>query len=375
MPLSEFNAPAAKRVSRLSREHSMLRALVLAGCVALVAIWAMEAWRGELAAFDRWAYPALLAALATCAAVLTWAPAHADVARVIAVASFNAYPPLALFQVLFNGDGVPDEYQLLTNLYWLPMAYGTAFIFLTMRAAVILSATVYAATFGLILWHLHRGDMAHWPAYLTPMMSNLSVAQIVYIIVLLSVSRLRADYYRSEAKMEAIRQVAATDPLTRLLNRRALTERLIANQSLVQRGTQPMSVILIDVDHFKQINDQGGHLLGDQVLVDLAERLQRELRAADSLGRWGGEEFLVLAPATRLDAAAELAERIRRAAAETPNVLQRNITLSLGVAECRHGEPLDDLIARADRALYAAKLAGRNRVCVEGEFSPSASLA
>ena len=355
----------------------MLRGLLLAGCVAIVVIWTMESVRGELANWDRWAYPALLAALGSCAALLTWWPQRADLARLIAVAAFNAYSPLALFNVLFASEGPPDEYQLLTNLYWLPMAYGTAFIFLTMRAALLLSGTVYGATFGVILWHLDRGDMLHWPAYLGPMMNNLAVAQVVYVIVLLAVSRLRADYYRSQAVMETMQQVASTDPLTGLLNRRALSDHLAAAHSLVQRGAQPMSVILIDVDHFKQINDAGGHALGDQVLVGLAGRLQAQLRLSDRLGRWGGEEFLVMAAATPLAAAAELAERIRRAASQTP-CAGRDVTLSLGVAQCRADDTIDSVVQRADRALYAAKAGGRNRVCLEeppAALSPSGSSA
>lgn len=355
----------------------MLRGLLLAGCMAIVLIWLMEALRGELAPWDRWAYPALLGALALCAGLLTWAPRHANLARVIAVTAFNTYPPLALFHILFGADGPPDEYQLLSNLYWLPMAYGTAFIFLSMRVALALSALVYAATFGVILWHLDGSEAAHWPAYLAPMMNNLAVAQVVYVIVLLSVSRLRADFYRSQAKVEAMQQVASTDPLTGLLNRRALSDHLAAARSLVQRGAQPMSVILIDVDHFKQINDEGGHALGDQVLIELAAGLQAQLRGSDRLGRWGGEEFLVMAAATPRHAAGELAERIRRAVADTTCAGGRRVTLSLGVAECRPGDTIDSLVSRADRALYAAKAGGRNRVCVEVDagVSPSVSSA
>ena len=355
----------------------MLRALLLAGCAAIVVIWSMEFARGELASWDRWAYPSLLTALACCSALLTWAPQHANLARLIAVASFNAYPPFALFNILFVSVGPPDEYQLLTNLYWLPMAYGTAFVFLTMRTALVLSAVVYAATVGVILWHLQRGNMLHWPAYLAPMMSNLAVAQVVYVIVLLAVSRMRADYYRNQAVMEAMERVASTDPLTGLLNRRALSDHLAAAKALVQRGTQPMSVLLIDVDHFKQINDAGGHALGDQVLVELSARLQSQLRLSDRLGRWGGEEFLIMAAATPLVAAAELAERIRRAACGTP-CAGRDISLSVGVAQCRPEDTIDMVVQRADRALYAAKAGGRNRVCLEeaaAELSPSESSA
>lgn len=138
-----------------------------------------------------------------------------------------------------------------------------------------------------------------------------------------------------------------------------------------------MSVLLIDVDHFKQINDAGGHALGDQVLIGLAERLQAQLRLSDRLGRWGGEEFLIMAAATSLAAASDLAERIRRAASATP-CAGRDVTLSLGVAQCRPDDTIDSVVQRADRALYAAKANGRNRVCLEEpatRVSPSGSSA
>jgi diguanylate cyclase len=358
--------PSLRPHAGLNGEHAMLRRLLLAGGVAIVLIWAMETFLGELAPWDRWAYPSLLAALVVCAGLLTWVPRHADTARVTAVAAFNGYQLVALFHVLFNSDGPPDPYQLLTNLYWLPMAYGTAFVFLEMRTALALSAATYSATFGVILWHLGRGDMPQWPSYLKPMMNNLAVAQVVYVIVLLAVSRMRADYYRNQATMAAMAKVASTDPLTGLLNRRAMSDHLAAAHSLVQRGIQPMAVMLIDVDHFKRINDEGGHALGDQVLVELGQRLQAQLRASDRLARWGGEEFLVMAPATRQDRACELAERIRRSIAESPWPQSRSVTLSLGVSECRCDDTTDALIQRADHALYAAKAAGRNRVCADG---------
>ena len=349
----------------LNRESTMLRALLLSGCVAIAAIWALEAWNAALSAVDRWAYPVLMATLGACACVLTWWPRRADWARVIAVSAFNTYLLVVLSNALFSTSTEPDPYQLLTTLFWLPMGYGTAFVFLSLRAALVFSAVLYLAISGVVLWHLAIGDMPHWPAYLKPMMQNLAVAQVIYVIVLLAIARLRADYYRSEAKVEVMHQVASTDPLTGLLNRRAMADHLAANHALVQRGAQPMAVILIDVDHFKQINDRAGHAAGDEALIALSTLLRGQLRGYDRLARWGGEEFLVMAPATGLGAAHELAERIRRATAAAQWDHGQVVTISLGVAECRPLDTVDSLIGRADRALYAAKAGGRDRVCDE----------
>jgi len=359
------SAAAPPRSTGLNRELALLRVLLLIGCLAISLIWALESALGQVAAWDRVLYPSLLALLAAASALLTWAPRHSGVARWLAVGGFNLYVPVALAHVLFLSEGPPDEYQLLSNLYWLPMAYGTAFIFLSMRSALWLSAVVYAATFGVILWHVHRGDMALWPAYLPPMMNNLAVAQVVYVIVLIGISRLRAEAYRNEAKLDLLRQMASTDPLTGLLNRRAMGRQLDAAMSLVRRGGPPMSIILIDVDHFKRINDEGGHARGDDVLVEVASRLQAQLRLSDALARWGGEEFLVLATATPAAPAAELAERLQQALAGRAFAGGGHVTASLGVAQARAEDSVDALVRRADDLLYAAKHAGRNRVCAE----------
>ncbi|WP_374567709.1 GGDEF domain-containing protein [Ideonella sp.] len=350
----------------LNRESKMLRALLLAGCVAIGIIWVLEARSGDLAPWDRRGYPALMVTLGACAGVLTWWPQRADWARVAAVLAFNAYLLSTLNGALFSSPTTePDPYQLLTTLFWLPMGYGTAFVFLGLRAALAFSAVLYLASTGVVLGHLAAGDMPHWPGYLKPMMQNLAIAQVIYVFVLLAIARLRADFYRSEATVEVMHQVASTDPLTGLLNRRAIADHLAANHALVRRGVHPMSVILIDVDHFKQINDRAGHAAGDEVLVTLSSLLGAQLRGSDRLARWGGEEFLLLVPATGLHAAHELAERIRQAAAAAPWRHGLAVTLSLGVAECRPDDSVDSLIGRADRALYAAKAAGRDRVCDE----------
>lgn len=362
--------------STLNRESKMLRALLLCGCVAIVIIWVMEAWRGELSDLDRKGYPVLIASLGACAGVLTWRPKHADAARIAAVLVFNGYLLLALNSVLFSRPTEPDPYQLLATLFWLPMGYGTAFVFLSMRAALLLSVGIYLATFGLVLWHLALDDMPNWPTYIRPMMINLAVGQVIYVLVLVAVSRMRSDYYTSQAMVEVMHQVASTDPLTGLLNRRSMADHLAANHALVERGQQPMSVILIDVDHFKQINDLAGHAAGDEVLVTLSTLLRTHSRGADRVGRWGGEEFLVLAPATTLDHARDLAERLRLETAGAAWNHGLRVTISLGVAEAQLSDTVDSLVKRADRALYAAKAGGRNRVCeAEAGFSPSVLLA
>lgn len=168
-------------------------------------------------------------------------------------------------------------------------------------------------------------------------------------------------------RLEESLEMAVTDPLTGLHNRRYILSRLRQGLDVMERSGERVSVALIDIDHFKRINDSWGHQAGDRVLRGFAERLGRELRAVDVAGRYGGEEFLVVFINAGADCALEAAERCRAAMAREPFVVASSgeslsVTLSAGVSEARIGDDIDDLLARADTALYEAKSAGRNQV-------------
>jgi diguanylate cyclase (GGDEF)-like protein len=162
-------------------------------------------------------------------------------------------------------------------------------------------------------------------------------------------------------------RISRTDPLTGLWNRRHLQGQLPAVQSLAQRHGTQVSALMVDIDHFKRINDEEGHRVGDLVLQEVAARLRSGVRTEDLLARWGGEEFLVLLPLTGPDGAATVSERVRAAVGEEPvHVGGRDIavTVSVGSASLQAGEDMESLVGRADAAMYEAKRTGRNRVMV-----------
>lgn len=160
-----------------------------------------------------------------------------------------------------------------------------------------------------------------------------------------------------------LRELAATDPLTGVANRRAFMESAAMEIKRTDRSGQPVSICYLDIDHFKDVNDQHGHAGGDEVLVRVAASICEELRAIDLLARIGGEEFAVLLPDTGIGGASALAERIRARVSKLELLEGKlKITVSLGVAQRAAEETLDQLLARADRALYRAKQGGRNRV-------------
>jgi len=171
-----------------------------------------------------------------------------------------------------------------------------------------------------------------------------------------------SEQQRAETEL---RRLSSTDALTGLCNRRCLLDRAQKEIAQAERHTQPLSMLVFDMDHFKSVNDRLGHAEGDRVLVRIADCLRAELRQGDSAGRLGGEEFAVVLPQTSLRQAGEAAERVRRRLEACGEAQPPLATVSAGAAQLRAGEQLDDLLRRADRALYQAKNQGRNRVCLE----------
>ena len=171
---------------------------------------------------------------------------------------------------------------------------------------------------------------------------------------------------------EAQRQMqvaATTDSLTGLANRRGLEERAIAIIGAGQRLQRPMAVLIVDIDHFKSINDRYGHSCGDMVLKQFAERLPKAIkRRQDVLARWGGEEFVAVLHDTSLEDAVHVAEQLCRVVEETPFEVDGNritMTASVGVAPLRNDQPhLEQALHIADAGLYEAKRSGRNRICI-----------
>ena len=176
-----------------------------------------------------------------------------------------------------------------------------------------------------------------------------------------------SDHYQKmlQELNESLRIASTQDLLTGLFNRRYTLDRLQNEAALTNRRDNSFSVLMIDIDHFKRVNDSWGHHAGDVALTMVASALQMTLRTSDVCARWGGEEFLVLLPDTSEAGAMEIANRILstiRALRVPPIPAEQNLTVSIGLAQHGRGDDLDDTLMRADCALYKAKTGGRDRV-------------
>ncbi|WP_417666177.1 GGDEF domain-containing protein [Pseudidiomarina sp.] len=245
------------------------------------------------------------------------------------------------------------------SFIWLSLIPTISFFLLGIRRGLYISACSLTAAIVFIV--VFSPD---WPSYELNMPSYFNIA--LSLFALLTISR-HYEKSRTEAfaflakRNQELEILAVTDPLTQLFNRSHLDAMLEIEIRRAKRDSFDLSVLIIDADQFKTLNDSYGHLVGDEVLVELSGLLQNSTRATDVLGRWGGEEFLIIAPKTDQDGAVELAEKIRVAVGRhrfTHDDL--HLTLSIGSATLSPNDTPVSIIQRADEGLYQAKHDGRN---------------
>ncbi|WP_412027830.1 diguanylate cyclase domain-containing protein [Deinococcus yunweiensis] len=267
---------------------------------------------------------------------------------------------------LTRTGSAPDAALLIASTHLLLIANAiVGYLAFPIRAAAALSLGSYGAAVAICTWAVQtRPDTG---LLLTATRLHVSVATLLLLVYALA--WYRSSYLAISGQHELLTRQALTDPLTGLPNRHATypaIEQLLAQAA----GGQPGSVILLDVDHFKVVNDTHGHPTGDRVLISLADTLRAHVDATHTPGRWGGEEFIVVLPGLDVTQAVALAERLRRHLHTTPHPDVGTVTASFGVTTACPGDDLGRLTARADQALYQAKSAGRDRVEVHHPPEP-----
>jgi len=235
----------------------------------------------------------------------------------------------------------------VSNVYWVYPTIISGYYLLTLKWAVILSSL----TTVVLLPTLQAGLE---PVVFIKILATIFMTGIFAFLFSKSVAE----------QHKKLLDLATKDSLTGAGNRRALNERLSELISHQTRHQSKMSLILLDLDHFKAVNDDHGHMVGDQVLIRVTEILSGRLRGADAIFRFGGEEFVILPFELDMELAKKLAEQLRVLIENNVLTPKDPVTISLGVAEYEDGESGDNWLRRADDALYRAKDGGRNRVCV-----------
>lgn len=312
-----------------------LLSIVAANLLMLAGVALFEVGARDFFGLPRALWPriALIAALAPPLAWFTLVEPSFN-ARVLLVSLVWAYMQLSLARLVWRQG---------------PEVFSTRFTVVTL----VLHAAVLLLRFFSSLMPL-PGENLLDPSRIQTLYIVVNALMIMALLVgciLMASDRLRLAY----------EDAAAHDSLTHALVRRALLEICELELERCRRHQRSMALLMLDIDHFKRINDQYGHQAGDRVLVDFTHRLARVLRRGDQLGRFGGEEFVVMLPETGQEAALQVAERIRQAVAESGEGLPA-ITVSIG-GTCRleGDQGTDALLGRADQALYRAKAEGRNR--------------
>ncbi len=217
-------------------------------------------------------------------------------------------------------------------------------------AGVVIAAVVVLAYVGFSAYHVQV-------RVATRMGASLALVAILSNTFINIISGLQRKLHRQ----------AIIDALTGAFNRRHMDAVLADAYARTRRGAPSPALLLMDIDHFKEINDAHGHSTGDEVLKEIVGVIRGHVRSTDILFRYGGEEFALFLPETALQGAAVVAEQVRRAIAEARLLTGRPVTVSIGVATLAPGETLDDWLRHGDDALYRAKSEGRNRVCTRTE--------
>jgi diguanylate cyclase (GGDEF)-like protein len=354
---------------RSARETEALLARVMQGALVLgvgvpPVLWWIESRAGVILPWDRVLLPVLSLGFGLCLLAHRSGRFGPETIGFVALVLLEVYLVGSWLTMMLGFPELSRTYQVVSLLFWVPVGLAAAFVFLPRRTATVFGIAVHAATFVplgaavLLRWPI----VAAWPADTVPLLGNLALAMGTFIVLLGAISHLKSRAVRAERGLQALEQLATTDGLTGLANRRAMAREIDAAIALGHRTGQPVALAVIDLDHFKRINDRHGHAAGDAVLVQVAQRLGRHLRAADRLGRWGGEEFVLLAPATTASACTDLCERLRRDIEGAEFGHGDPVTLSAGVTALAAGDDAAQWFARADEALYAAKAGGRNRI-------------
>ncbi|MEO1093492.1 MAG: GGDEF domain-containing protein [Cyanobacteria bacterium J06638_28] len=353
-------SPEPSQFCILRLQGQRLQLINVCALICVMSVWSLEAQAGPLNSFDQWAYPPAMSVLMV-SIVLLWKPSlhpwRLGLAKVLSIGIATSYI-LGHAHAVIQYPQAFSTYSQYSICLWLPLLYVLNFLFLKSRHALIAAAAIYGSL--LVSAAIRWGrEGASWDlSNQMGLLLSVLLSHPVYIIALVGITNLHQALMQAQQQSAAVTHAANTDHLTQVANRRAMSDRL---QHHLQTS-RPCSAILLDLDHFKAINDTHGHEQGDQVLIMTAQLLTQALPETAWVGRWGGEEFIVVVETDQLATVMHWAETCRHRLEQHSFPTGTTVTASFGVAIAVAGDTLETLMKRSDEALYAAKRQ-RNTVC------------
>lgn len=334
------------------RMFLLLVVLCIGACSA-----ALLSQQPAIDSLDRWALPALSATLLLLQVLIALNRIPLGTAFSAAFFAASIYVLLALnhqFSVMPRTSGT-----LMENTYWFAVLYAAAFVTFPNRRATEVAVGILGIAAVICLWHLH---------FTVPdaTRGKLTGSTIQFLLMGAVITVMQATLGLQRAQLIATRNAAFRDGLTGLANRRSAEERL----DTLTRAEASYTLVLFDLDHFKQVNDRHGHATGDLVLRGVAEVARTHLPAGGLAARWGGEEFLLILPPLGDQEVRRTLNNLRNELRQQQHGAVIGLTASFGVATARPGEHPDDVVSRADAAMYVAKQQGRNDIRVSDSGFP-----
>ena len=331
-----------------SSEHLLIRRLILLNAFLLIGVFTFSTFT-MMNTFVSHSYGI---ALLDASAAAIFAATFIDLrySKKIRRAIFIASTALSLFMVLFVSVNQNQNFGMIWTIFvpiFVISLYGHS-------RGLLISAVYYLVIFSLAYDGLSDWQQTQWD---TVALSRFVIASCVLVFVVFITE------YAFDKLQRELNELSVTDPLTKLFNRRKIDAIITAEIAEARRYDTELSLAILDVDDFKAINDTFGHPVGDEVLIELAELLRRRVREVDAVGRWGGEEFVIVLPKTSLEEARRSMERLRERISSHRFGTVEGLSCSFGVCNAAR-ETLDKqhLITCADDALYEAKRAGKDRV-------------
>jgi len=318
-------------------------------CYAL--IWGIDYYSGIIVSFDAVAYPMCMTAFLFIyvAAKREWLPEE--------FLHFCTYAIIAGFLTASSvWHHMTPTGKYSNSVQWLGLNYVMAYLFLDVRKAAITTIIVLLIT---LIGHFFVVKEYNSVSDTLGVILNIGIAHMVYIVLLWTVLKMRVRVTQANERLHLLEHYSLIDPLTRALNRRGIED------TLHRMENQPPSLfamVLIDIDHFKLINDQYGHIKGDVVLKGIVKTIQQSIHVSDELGRWGGEEFLLITVCQTHQQVLDLAEVLRYAVQSEQYIDEGKVTISLGISYSDQVKNMDELFHMADQNLYIAKQKGRNQI-------------